>query len=70
MVEQLDRQLHLVIYHLLRIRKWAYDNNFLSVLVEGFNGFPNDVDCVGKIFKANEEILVNYLITTLTHLSK
>ena len=52
------------------LRDWATDNNFASVLVEGFNGFPNDTPFVGKVYKANEEIIVNWLITAMYYLGK
>ena len=52
------------------LRDWATDNNFVSVLVEGFNGFPNDTPFVGKVYKANEEIIVNWLITAMYYLGK
>lgn len=52
------------------LRGWATDNNFVGVLVEGFNGFPNDTPFVGKVYKANEEIIVNWLITAMNYLGK
>lgn len=52
------------------LRNWAYDNNLIGVLVEGFNGFPNDTKYIGKVYKANEEIIVNYLLTSLNYLAQ
>lgn len=52
------------------LRNWATDNNTIGVLIEGFNGFPNDSMYVGKVYKANEEIIVNWLITAMNYLSK
>lgn len=51
------------------LRGWATDNNFIGVLVEGFNGFPNGPEFAPEVFKANEEIIVNYLITALNYLA-
>ena len=52
------------------LRTWARDNNFVSVLVEGFGGFPNRTAYTAEVFKANEEIIVNWLITAINYLSK
>ncbi len=50
------------------LRHWATDNNFIGVLVEGFNGFPNGPAFAPEVYRANEEILVNYLMTALNYL--
>lgn len=52
------------------LRTWARDRNFVSVLVEGFGGFPNGTSYAPEVFKANEEIIVNWLITAINYLSK
>jgi hypothetical protein len=52
------------------LRNWAYDNHLTGVLVEGFNGFPYDSRYMGKVYKANEEIIVNWLITAMNYLGK
>ncbi len=52
------------------LRDWATDNNFVGVLVEGFNGFPGETPFTGDVYKANEEILVNWLITALGYLKE
>lgn len=52
------------------LRNWARDQNLVSVLVEGFGGFPNRTAYAPEVFKANEEIIVNWLITALNYLSK
>lgn len=52
------------------LRDWVTDNNIIGVLVEGFTGFPNEDVFIGRVFKANEEIIVNYIITALNYLSK
>ena len=52
------------------LRKWVTDNNIIGVLVEGLSGFPNDTPFVGKVYKADEEHLVNYLMTALNYLGK
>ena len=52
------------------LRNWAYDNDIVGVLVEGFNGFPNRGRYQPEVFKANEEIIVNYLNTALYYLAK
>lgn len=52
------------------LRNWARDKNFVSVLVEGFGGFPNGTAYVADVFKANEEIIVNWLITALHYLAE
>ncbi|MBR6744312.1 MAG: DUF2817 domain-containing protein, partial [Clostridia bacterium] len=52
------------------LRNWAKDQNFASVLVEGFGGFPNRTAFTPEVFKANEEIIVNWLITALHYLAK
>lgn len=50
------------------LRDWASDNGFASVLVEGFNGFPNGTPFIGDVYKANEEIIANWLVTALNYL--
>ena len=50
------------------LRDWAVENNFAGVLVEGFNGFPNGTPFIGDVYKANEEIIANWLITALNYL--
>ena len=50
------------------LRDWATDNNFAGMLLEGFNGFPNDAEFTEDVYKANEEILVNWLITASNYL--
>jgi hypothetical protein len=50
------------------LRDWATDNNFAGMLLEGFNGFPNDAEFTADVYKANEEILVNWLITAANYL--
>lgn len=52
------------------LRNWGRDNNFVSVLVEGFGGFPSRTAYTAEVFKANEEIIVNWLITAMNYLSK
>lgn len=52
------------------LRNWARDNNFVSVLIEGFGGFPSRTAFTSEVFKANEEIIVNWLITAMNYLSK
>ena len=52
------------------LRDWGRDNNFVTVLVEGFGGFPNRTAYTAEVFKANEEIIVNWLITAMNYLSK
>lgn len=52
------------------LRDWATDNNFAGMLLEGFNGFPNDAEFTADVYKANEEILVNWLITASNYLGK
>ena len=50
------------------LRDWATDNNFAGMLLEGFNGFPNDSEFTEDVYKANEEILANWLITASNYL--
>lgn len=50
------------------LRDWASDNGFASVLVEGFNGFPNGTPFIANVYKANEEIIANWLVTALNYL--
>ena len=50
------------------LRDWATENNFAGVLVEGFNGFPNGTPFIGNVYKANEEIIANWLVTALNYL--
>lgn len=52
------------------LRTWACDNNILSVLIEGFAGFIEGEPVSADIFKANEEQMVNWLITAMNYLSK
>jgi len=52
------------------LRNWVTDNNITGVLVEGFNGFPNKAQYAPDVFKANEEIIVNWLITALNYLGR
>lgn len=52
------------------LRNWGRDQNLVTVLVEGFGGFPNRTAYAAEVFKANEEILVNWLITAMNYLSK
>ena len=52
------------------LRDWGRDNNFVTVLVEGFGGFPNRTAYTAEVFKANEEIIVNWLITAMNYLGK
>lgn len=52
------------------LRNWARDKNFVSVLVEGFGGFPNGTSYTPEVFKANEEIIVNWLITAINYLGR
>lgn len=51
------------------LRSWATDNGFVGVLTEGFTGFPNRTAYAGEVYKANEEFVVNYLITAMNYLS-
>ena len=52
------------------LRSWVTDNNIVGVLVEGLQGFYEGVSFVGDVYKADEEHIVNYLITALSYLSK
>lgn len=53
------------------LRTWAGDNNVLCVLIEGFSGFVGDASPASpNVFKANEEQMVNWLITAMNYLSK
>lgn len=52
------------------LRDWATDNHFIGVLVEGTTGFPGGTSYDPKIFKVNEEIIANYLVTALHYLGK
>ena len=52
------------------LRTWACDNNILSVLIEGFAGFIEGEPVSADIFKANEEQMVNWLITAMNYLGK
>lgn len=52
------------------LRDWATDNNFVGMLLEGFNGFPNGTEFTEDVYKANEEILANWLITASNYLGK
>lgn len=52
------------------MRNWGRDQNIVTVLVEGFGGFPNGTAFTAEVFKANEEIFVNWLITALNYLAK
>lgn len=50
------------------LRDWVTDNNIVGTLVEGFNGFPGRASFTGEVYKANEEIIVNYIISALNYL--
>ena len=52
------------------LRTWACDNNILGVLIEGFAGFLEGEPVSADVFKANEEQMVNWLITAVNYLSK
>ena len=52
------------------LRDWVTDNEIVGVPVEGFNGFPNGTPYIGTVYKANEEIIVNWLITAMNYLAK
>ena len=52
------------------MRTWVTDNNIVGVLVEGLQGFYNGESFVGDVYKADEEYIVNYLITALNYLAK
>ncbi len=52
------------------LRTWACDNNITSVLIEGFAGFLEGEPVSHDIYKANEEQIVNWLITAMYYLSK
>ncbi len=52
------------------LRSWATDNDLVGVLVEGFTGFPGGTAFAGEVYKANEEIVANFLITAMHYLSK
>lgn len=52
------------------LRTWACDNNILGVLIEGFAGFLEGEPVSADIFKANEEQMVNWLITATNYLAK
>lgn len=51
-------------------RQWATDQNCVGVLVEGLTGFPNKPEYSADAYKADEEIIVNYIITALNYLAK
>lgn len=50
------------------LRDWVTDNDVVGTLVEGFNGFPGRTSFTGEVYKANEEIIVNYIINALNYL--
>ena len=52
------------------LRNWGRDQNLVTVLVEGFGGFPGGTAYAPEVFKANEEIIVNFLITAMHYLGK
>lgn len=52
------------------LRTWACDNKILGVLIEGFAGFVEGEAVSADVFKANEEQMVNWLITAVNYLSK
>ena len=43
----------------------ATDQNCVGLLVEWLTGFPNKSEYSSDVYKADEEIIVNYIITTL-----
>ena len=51
-------------------RTWVCDNNIAGVLIEGFGGFLEGTPVSADVFKANEEQMVNWLITAMYYLSK
>lgn len=50
------------------LRQWVTDQNVIGVLVEGLTGLPNQTAYAANAFKANEELLVNYILTALNYL--
>lgn len=52
------------------LRSWVTSNNIVGVLVEGLQGFYNGESFVGDVYKADEEYIVNYLVTALNYLSE
>jgi hypothetical protein len=52
------------------LRRWVCANNISGVLIEGFAGFLEGEPVSAEVFKANEEQMVNWLITALNYLSK
>lgn len=52
------------------LRSWVTSNNIIGVLVEGLQGFYEGESFVGDVYKADEEHIVNYLITALNYLAK
>lgn len=50
------------------LRQWVTDQNVIGVLVEGLTGLPNQTVYAANAFKANEELLVNYILTALNYL--
>ena len=50
------------------LRQWVTDQNVIGVLVEGLTGLPNQTVYAADAFKANEELLVNYMLTALNYL--
>lgn len=51
-------------------RTWVCDNNIAGVLIEGFAGFVGEKAVTAEVFRANEEQMVNWLITVTYYLSK
>lgn len=51
-------------------RSWVCDNNITGVLIEGFAGFVGREAVTAEVCKANEEQMVNWLITVAYYLSK
>lgn len=51
-------------------RTWVCDNNIASVLIEGFAGFVGKKAVTAEVFKANEEQMVNWLITASYYFSR
>lgn len=52
------------------LRRWGADNDIVTVLIEGFTGFLEGEPVSADVFKANEEQMVNWLITAMNYLSK
>lgn len=52
------------------LRTWICDNKIAGVLIEGFAGFVGKKAVTAEVFKANEEQMVNWLITASYYLSQ